>query len=108
MSERDTHQPDDSASPLMRRPLSLKELQRIKNWHAVSRGAHPMESALWEAVMTAWVMGWIAWLPALILEAVWAYPFCMMGALTPQVYVQLRANAHRRGKLRCEWLGLLA
>lgn len=107
MSERDSDKHNHPATPWMGRPLSLKQLQRIKNWHAVSRALHPVENVVWEAVMTAWLLGWTAWLPAAILEAPWAYPLCLMGILLPQLYVQLRATAHRRGKLRCEWLGLL-
>ena len=108
MSERDSDKHNHPATPMVGRPLSLKQLQRVKNWHAVSRASHPMENAVWEAVMTAWLLGWTAWLPAAIFEAGWALPLCLIGALTPQVYVQLRAYAHRHGKLRCEWLGLLA
>lgn len=87
--------------------ISLAELQRIKNWHAAQNGAQPVERQIWEAVMTAWVMAWIAWLPAYTFEAPWAYPLCLLGIAVPQIYVQLRAHAHASGRLRCDWLHLL-
>lgn len=87
--------------------ISLTELKRIKNWHAAQHGAHPLERQVWEAVMTVWVMAWIAWLPAYAFDDAWAYPLCLLGVFAPAIYVQLRARAHARGRLRCDWLDLL-
>lgn len=90
-----------------RRTLTLVQLKRIKNWHASTRHQHPLESAVWEAVMTIWVIACIGWLPATIFERPWAYLLCLIGVLTPRLYVQWRQYAHDKGKLRCEWLSLL-
>jgi hypothetical protein len=88
--------------------LGLTQLQRIKRWQVDHQGAHPVEYQAWEAVLTLWVMGWMGWLPAFELEAPWAYPLCLLGILTPKLYVYWRARAHAAGRLRCDWLDLLA
>ena len=89
------------------RPLTLLQLQRVKNWHVAQQGSHPIEYEIWNAVLTVWLMGWIGCLPALTFDAPWALPLCLLGVLTPQLYVNLRAQAHTRGRLRCDWLDLV-
>jgi hypothetical protein len=100
----------DSGQPTWRyltHPLSLAQMQRLKNWHAARPKANPLERQAWEGVVTVWVMAWMGWLPAYTLDAPWAYPLCLLGAWLPQAYVQLRAHAHASGWLRCDWLDLL-
>ncbi len=89
------------------RPLTLMELQRLKNWHVAHREAQPMEYEVWNAVLTVWVMGWIGWLPALTVDSPWAFPLCLLGVLAPRLYVLGRARAHSAGRLRCDWLELV-
>lgn len=89
-------------------PLSLGQLQRVKNWQLEQHGAHPVEFEVWEAVVTLWVMGLIGWLPAFTFEAPWAYPLCLLGIFMPRLYVYWRARAHASGRLRCDWLDRLA
>ncbi len=89
-------------------PLSLAQLQRLKDWHAAHRVRQPMENRVWDAVLTVWLMGWIGWVPAFVFEAPWAYPLCMLGMLMPQLYVHWRARAHAVQRLRCDWLTQLA
>ncbi len=88
-------------------PVTLGQMQRVKNWYQAQHGAHPVEHELWEAVLTLWMMGWIGWLPAYAFDAPWVYPLCLLGVLAPQLYVHLRARAHERLRLRCDWLDLV-
>jgi len=89
-------------------PLTLEQLKKLKNWHVAQRGAHAVEYEVWNAVLTAWLMGWIGFLPALTFDAFWALPFCVLGVLAPQLYVHARVCAHANGRLRCDWLMLLS
>ena len=89
------------------RLASLARLQRIKKWHITHREDHPLEYQIWDTMLTIWVTGWIAWLPAFALDALWAFPFCIAAVLTPRIYVRLRRYAHASGLVRCEWLHLL-
>jgi hypothetical protein len=83
--------------------LTLKDLQRIKQWHVDHREDNPLEYHLWDTVLTLWLMAWIGWMPALLLDANWALPLCPLGLVLPQLYVQLRSRAHDRQRLRCDW-----
>ena len=87
--------------------ITLAQLQRVKDWREAQRGAHPLECQIWEMVLTAWVMGWMGWLPAFTFEATWAYPLCVLGILAPRLYVYARARAHLARRLRCDWLELV-
>ena len=87
--------------------LALSQLLLINQWHKSYADAHPVECQVWDAVLTVWVMGWIAWLPALIFDTVWVYPLCLLGLMAPKMYVRLRGTAQRCGALRCEWLKFL-
>ncbi|HEY1103039.1 MAG TPA: hypothetical protein VGE70_06400 [Burkholderiaceae bacterium] len=84
--------------------FSLQELQRIKQWHVAHRAEHPLEYQLWDLVLFFWVMGCVGWLPAVVFDAWWALPLCMLALLSPNTYVNWRARAHAQHRLRCEWL----
>lgn len=84
--------------------LTLLELQRIKRWHVAHKNTRPLEYQVWDAVLTLWLMGWVGWLPALVLDLPLACPLCLLGMAAPQLYVRWRARAHARGRLRCDWL----
>ncbi len=98
--------PIPSKPPLVR-PLTLLQLQRLKIWHVAERASHPMEYEIWNAVLVAWLMGWIGCLPALTFQSLWILPLCLLGVLAPQLYVYVRLRAHHAGRLRCDWLHLL-
>lgn len=83
--------------------MTLDELQRIKQWHVAHRADHPVESHLWDAVLTFWLMGWVGWLPAFAFGAVWATPLCVLAMFAPTLYVAWRVKAHRTHRLRCDW-----
>ncbi len=86
--------------------LTLPTLKRIRLWHLAHKAEHPLEYELWDFVMMVWVMGWVGWLPAFVLDLPLAYPLCLLGMVTPQLYVRWRTRAHVRGRLRCDWLEL--
>ena len=88
-------------------PITLAQMERVKNWHIAQWGRQPAERQIWEAVLTLWVMGWMGWFPAYAFEAPWAYPLCLLGILAPQLYVGWRARAHEALRLRCDWLDLV-
>ena len=87
--------------------ITLTQLHRLKLWREARHASHPVERWMWETVLTLWMMGWIGWLPAFASEASWAYPLCLLGMLSPGIYVYWRARAHQAGQLQCEWLHLL-
>lgn len=80
---------------------------KLKDWHALHRGTHSVEYKVWNAVLTAWLMGWIGFLPVLTFDTLWDLPFCLLGVLAPQFYVYVRVRAHKTGRLRCDWLALV-
>ncbi len=84
--------------------ITLTEVQRIKRWHVAHRQEHPLEYQLWDAILTVWMMGWVGWLPAFAFDALWAWPLCAFGVLTPALYVAWRQREQRLGRLRCDWL----
>lgn len=88
--------------------LTLAELQRIKQWHVKHKAEHPLEYQLWDAMLTLWVMGWVGWLPVLALDALWAWPLCLLALYAPGLYVDWRARAHQQQRLRCDWLDRMA
>jgi len=87
--------------------ITLAQFQRLKHWREARHHTHPFERRMWETVLTMWMMGWIGWLPALASDAPWAYPLCLFGIFSPQIYVVLRIKAHQAQRLKCEWLDLL-
>ncbi|RYF49795.1 MAG: hypothetical protein EOO27_32945 [Comamonadaceae bacterium] len=86
--------------------MTLRELQRIKQWHVAHRADHPVEYHLWDVVLTLWIMGWVGWLPACAFDEAWAVPLCFAAILVPNLYAGWRARAHRLHKLRCDWIGV--
>ena len=63
--------------------LSLNELQRIKQLARGRTGRTTrMEYHLWDGMLTLWVLGWVGWLPAMVMDALWALPLCVAGICT--------------------------
>lgn len=87
--------------------VTLAQFKRIKLWRESHHASHPIERQLWETILTLWMMGWVGWIPAFGCGAAWVYPLCLLGILSPRIYVYWRAKAHQAGLLRCEWLHLL-
>ena len=84
--------------------MKLDELQRIKVWHAGHRATHPVEGHLWDLVLMLWLAGWIGWVPAFALDSLWCAPLCVLGMSAPDLYAGWRTRAHRRQRVRCDWL----
>lgn len=84
--------------------VSFSELHRIKRWCHEHAQDHPIEYELWDAILTIWLMGWIGWVPTLVLDAWWASLPCVLGTLAPSLYIHWRTQAHRLRRLRCDWL----
>ena len=93
-----------SSSRWKPRRVTLAQMQRLKNWHAAQQGGCLFETAVWEAVLTVWLMGWIGWLPAFAFDAPWAYPLCILAMFAPTLYVDWRLRLHETRRLRCDWL----
>ena len=89
------------------RPLSLRQMHSIKKWNSANQLPHSLEGVVWNIIVTAWLMGWIGWLPSWVFNAVWAYPLCLVAMLLPQSYVYARTQAHSAGIVRCDWLHVL-
>ena len=104
--------PPPTPSAVHRRPwqrLSLRQLHRLKQWRSLQRECrtHRLECAVWDGVLTLWILGWTGWLPVLALGLPPLLPLCLAGILAPQLYAYARARAHAMGRLRCDWLDQL-
>lgn len=88
----------------LKQPITPAELHRVRQWTLAHRTDHPVEYQLWDAVLTLWLMGWVGWLPTLVLDLWWAPTLCLTGMLMPRLYMTWRANAHARCRVRCDWL----
>jgi hypothetical protein len=101
------------SSHVVPRHLSLARLQRVKNWHRSQQNYRPVEYQAWDAVLMLWLMGWVGVLPTLVFSTADLVPLfpplslCLLGMLSPQLYARLRAYAHERQWLRCDWLDQL-
>jgi hypothetical protein len=86
--------------------MDLDTLQRIKRWHVLHQRDHPVEYRLWDAVLTLWLAGWVGWIPAFALDALWAVPLLVAAMWAPTLYVAARVKAHRARRLRCDWISV--
>ena len=84
--------------------MTLDDLQRIKKWHIAHRHTHPVEYEAWDAMLTLWVVGCVGWIPTCALAVIWGLPLCAVAMAAPSLYVAWRLKAHRRGRLRCDWM----
>jgi hypothetical protein len=87
--------------------MTLNQLHSLKSWHQRQGSAKRVEWQLWEAVLTLWLLGWAGMPAALLVNSPWVPLVCLLLTALPSSYVLLRALLHRRGRLRCDWLGLL-
>ena len=84
--------------------MTLDELQRIKQWHVRHNRDHPVESQLWDVMLTLWLVGRVGWIPAFAFDALWAAPLCVVAMSAPTLYATWRLKAHRARRLRCDWV----
>ena len=87
--------------------MHLDELKEIKRWQLAHRDSHPVEYRLWDAMLMVWLMGWIGWLPAMVLGTPWVFPACVLAIAMPDLYAGWRARAHHSSRLRCDWLRVI-
>ncbi len=85
----------------------LTRLQRIKAWLREHRKEQAVEYAVFDHVLTLWLMGWVGALPCLILALWWLLPLCVLAAHAPRMYLTARLRWHAQGHLRCDWAHLL-
>jgi hypothetical protein len=87
--------------------VTLQQLSAVKRWHIAHHRQGSVEYQAWDIVIICWVLGWMGVPPALVLAPVVGVLCCGALLLMPPAYVGLRRRLHRRGTLRCDWLGSL-
>jgi hypothetical protein len=85
--------------------MTLQQLATIKRWHLSHPRPGSVEQQVWDGMLTCWILGWMGVPPALVLAPELAWAICPGLFLAPTAYVRLRVWLHRRGLLRCDWLG---
>ena len=84
--------------------MTLQQFQDLKTWHTRQGRRHPVERAVWDAVLTLWMLGWVGWPAAFILHLEWAEIACLAALFAPGLYVGLRRRLHNKRRLRCDWM----
>ena len=87
--------------------MTLHQFHELKVWHARKGRRHPVEKALWDAVLTFWLVGWVGGAAALLLGLAWAELACLGVIFLPSLYVALRRRLHATRRLRCDWMAVL-
>lgn len=85
--------------------MTLQQLSTVKHWHITHKRDHSVEYQVWDAMLTCWVLGWVGVPAALVLAPRIGVAACVLLHFAPEAYVRLRRTLHRRGLLRCDWLG---
>ena len=88
--------------------MTLQQMATVKRWHLTHRHDRWVEYQLWDAVLTCWVLGWFGLPAAVFLAPALGVAVCAALSFAPEAYLQLRRRLHRRGVLRCDWLGCAA
>jgi hypothetical protein len=84
--------------------MTLAQLQELKVWHFRQGRRHPVEKALWDLVLTVWMLGWVGTPAAFLLEFTWIELACVSALFLPGLYVALRRRLHNKHRLRCDWI----
>jgi hypothetical protein len=87
--------------------VTLRQMTILKRWLVLHQYGHAVEYFCWDAMLTTWVLGWVGLPAALILRPLVSLA-CLAAVLAPEAYVSLRVRLHKSGRLRCDWLGVLA
>jgi len=87
--------------------MTLTQLHQVRVWHLLHWRTRPLESGVWDAVVTLWVMGWVGVPVAWVIGRSWAELLCLALLFLPAAYAALRRRLHRIGRLRCDWIGAL-
>jgi hypothetical protein len=89
------------------RAMTLQQFQSLRRWHLRHWHNKPVETHIWDAVVTLWMTGWVAGPAGLLLQIEWAWTGSCALLFLPGLYVALRDRMHRRGTLRCDWIIVL-
>lgn len=84
--------------------MTLHQFQELKLWHQRQGRRHPVEKALWDTVLTLWLLGWVGAPTALMLQDGWAEAACVAVLFLPRLYVAVRRRLHNKRRLRCDWI----
>ena len=84
--------------------MTLDHYAQVKHWMLLHAAQHPVELAIWNLVMTCWVLSWMGLAPIVLTQAWRLLPVSLAAWLLPSAYARGRARLHRRGRLRCDWL----
>lgn len=84
--------------------MTLRQFQELKHWHFHQGRRHPVEKALWDLILTVWLLGWVGGPAALLLHAGWAELACLGLLFLPGRYVAARRSLHAKRRLRCDWI----
>jgi hypothetical protein len=87
--------------------MTLQQLADMKRWHVLHRRDHPVEGWAWDLVLTVSLVGWFGAPAALIVDRPGVFAGCVLVSFAPSAYVALRQRLHRRGVLRCDWVGAM-
>ena len=84
--------------------MTLQQFHALKVWHLRQAKRHPIEKAIWDGVLTFWVIGWVGSPTAFMLHVGWAVVACLALWFLPGAYVALRRWLHNKRRLRCDWI----
>ena len=84
--------------------MTLQQYHELNVWHLRQGRRRPVEKAIWETVLTLWLMGWVGGPAAFLLDRTWAELACLSVLFLPGLYVALRRELHRTRRLRCDWM----
>ena len=84
--------------------MTLQQFQDLKLWHMRQGRRHPVEKALWDVVLTVWLVGWVGTPTAFMLHLGWAETACLSMLFLPGAYVAVRRCLHNKHMLRCDWI----
>jgi len=87
--------------------MTLDQFQDLRLWHQRHQHDHPLESHVWTAVLTLWLVGWVGTPTAWLAFGEVAALVVAVLVLAPRAYVGWRERLHRRGRLRCDWIVVL-
>ena len=84
--------------------MKMQQFQELKLWHQRQGRRHPVEKALWDAVLTVWLLGWVGAPTAFLVHSGGAELACLSVLFLPRLYVTLRRWLHNKRRLRCDWI----
>ena len=87
--------------------MTLQQFQDLKVWHQRHGSRQPVEKALWDTVLTVWLLSWVGAPTAFLRHLGWADLACLSVLFLPGFYVAMRRRLHDRHRVRCDWISAL-